>query len=174
MVLGLLDSGVTGIHVKLSVLPMTKYTIADANAHVTGRYGKSHVTETSTFKTKLPDYCVSRSISVTANIDNNAVGRHDIVFGARFLTELGLVFDYKKQQITWDDLVVPMRPLKSISLSVNSTTQDKHDDDAPPIVKKAINRVTRGTISMNKYNEYNYVNWLINVHISYRNSAVTS
>jgi len=39
-------------------------------------------------------------------------------------------------------------------------TQNKHDDDAPSIVKKAINRVTRGTMSANKYNEYNYVSMI--------------
>jgi len=94
MVLGLLDSGATGIHVKRSVLPMIKCTIVDANIHVTGRYGKSHVTETATVKIKLPDFCASRSISVTANIDNNSVGRHGTIFGARFLTELGIVFNY--------------------------------------------------------------------------------
>jgi len=94
IVLGLLDSGATGIHVKRSVLPITKCTIADANIHVTGRYGKSHVTQTATFELKLPDFCTSGSISVTANIDDDAIGRHDIIFGARFLTELGFIFDY--------------------------------------------------------------------------------
>jgi len=152
MVLGLLYSGATGIHVKHSVLSMTKCTNADANIHVTGRYGKSHVTETATFEIKLPDFCKSRSISVTANIDDDAIGRHDIIFGARFLTELGLIFDYERQQITWDDLVVPMKPLQSIPIPINSMTQDKHND-APSIVKKAINRVTRGTMSANKYND---------------------
>jgi len=156
-VLGLLDSGATGTHVKRSVLSMTKFTIADANIHVTGRYGKSHVTETATFEIKLPDFCKSRSISVTVNIDDDAIGCHDIIFSARFLTEFGLIFDYKRQQITWDDLLVPMKPLQSIPIPINSMTQDKHDDDAPSIVKKAINCVTRGTMSANKYNEYNYV-----------------
>ena len=53
-----------------------------------------------------------------------------------------------------------MKPIKSISTQINTTTQDKHDDDAPSIVKKAINRVTRGTISANRYNEHNYVSMI--------------
>jgi len=93
MVLGFLDSGAKGAHVKRSVLSLTKCTLANANIQVTGRYGKSYVSETVTFNIKLPDFCRSRSISVTANIDENAIGRHDIIFGARFLTELGLIFD---------------------------------------------------------------------------------
>ena len=160
MVLGLLDSGATGVHVKRSVLSLTKCTLASANIHVTGRYGKSYVSETATFNIKLPDFCRSRSITVTANIDDNAVGRHDIIFGVRFLTELGLVFDFKRHQITWDELVVPMKPIQSIPIPINSITQDKHDDDAPSIVKKAIHRSTRGTISANKYKEYNYVSMI--------------
>ena len=100
MVLGLLDSGATGVHVKRPVLSLTKCTLANANIHVTGRYGKSYVSETATFKIKLPDFCRSRSMLVTANINDNAIGRHNIIFGARFLTDLGLIFDYKRQQIT--------------------------------------------------------------------------
>ncbi len=67
MFFGLLGSGATDIHTKRSVLSMTKFTIAGAQAATVNHKSLK----------PLPDFSKSRSISVTANIDDNAIGRHD-------------------------------------------------------------------------------------------------
>ena len=48
-------------------------------------------------------------VRVKAYVDENAVGKHDIVFGQKFCAELGLILGFKHNKVIWDDISIPMR-----------------------------------------------------------------
>ena len=52
-------------------------------------------TKTASFQIKLLDLCSSRTVDVEAIVEENANGRHDIVFGRRFCQEQNMIFDFK-------------------------------------------------------------------------------
>ena len=158
VVLGLFDSGAGGVHIKRSTLSKIQHTVHEVCVEVKGRYSKSFINQVAQFELKLPDFCSSKTVKVKAYIDEDAIGRHDIIFGQDLIAEQGFVLDYKSKVIIWDDLVCPMRPLHSVDInnvSENRVPEDKGDDDLPDLVKDATRRVVKG-IHANQYNKYNY------------------
>ena len=65
------------------------------NVLVKGQYKKSIISENVEFKIRLPDFCEYRIVTVKVYVDEEAIGDHDIIFGDRCCTEVGLVIAYK-------------------------------------------------------------------------------
>ena len=92
LLLGLLDTGATGTFVKREALKGIDHQVEQVNLKVKGRYSHSQLKEIAIFDIKLPDFCGSRRATVRAYIEENSIGRHDIVLGIRFIKQLGLIF----------------------------------------------------------------------------------
>ena len=107
LMLGLLDTGATGVFIKQNVLKNIKHQVRKVNIKVKGRYASSHLKEVSLFDIKLPDFCNSCSISIRAYIEEDTVGHHDIVLGLHFIQQLGLIFDFKCCAVSWDKVSIP-------------------------------------------------------------------
>ena len=108
------------------------------------------------FDCKLTDFCSSRKITVKAYIDDDAVGKHDIIFGRRFCAELGIIINYKTKTMIWDDLSVPMTKKKKNDLTVNTISDDPGDVDLPAFMQKATQRMSKGMVA----NDYeNIITW---------------
>ena len=154
MLLGLLDTGATGIFVKRAALKNIEHEIKNINIQVKGRYALSHLKEIALFDIKLPDFYNSRTVSIRAYVEEEAVGRHDIILGIRFIQQLGLIFDFKRHAVVWDEITIPMRQMGSIKPE-ELTTIDNSDPDIPKSVQKAVRRLEQ-SITQNDYNTYNY------------------
>ena len=153
-VLGLLDTGASSNFVPRSTLKHVDHTIEPVNVRVKGRYSSTVIKEQATFQVKLPDFASTKSVLVTALVEDssNVVGRHDIIFGSSFLQELGIAFDYSRGTISWDDVSTTMKTLSRTE--VNSLSEvDPSDVDLPDFMKSA---TKRASIMPNVYDKYNY------------------
>jgi hypothetical protein len=52
---------------------------------------------------------------VHAYIEENEIGRHNIVFGIQFIKQLGHIFDFQICIVTWDNHSIPMGQHGSIN-----------------------------------------------------------
>jgi predicted aspartyl protease len=152
--LGLLDTGATGFFIKQSVLKTIQHKIQPVDVQVKGRYSQSHITHIASFKIKLPDFCNHKTIMVQAYVENKVVGHHDIILGIRFIQQLGLVFDFKRNTVSWDELTNPLRQLGSFTSS-EAYNNSYDDTSTPKIVQTAVKRMER-RITSNEYNDHNY------------------
>jgi hypothetical protein len=100
LLLGLLDTGATGIFLKRTALQNIEHEIKNINIQVKCGYAPLHLKEIAFFDIKLPDFYNSRTISIRAYVEEDAVGRHDIILGIRFTQQLELLFDYKQRAVT--------------------------------------------------------------------------
>ena len=107
------------------------------------------------FDCKLTGFCSSRKVTVEAYIDDDAVGKHDIIFERRFCAELGIIINYKTKTMIWDDLSVPMTKKKKNDLMVNTISDDPGDVDLPAFMKKATQRMSKGMVA-NAYDKHDY------------------
>eukprot|EP00957_Ditylum_brightwellii_P199777 15229294-Ditylum_brightwellii.AAC.1 len=83
-VLGLLDTGAigtVGAFIKRDALCSIPHTTKRVNDKIQGRYATKSAMEVATFDIKLPELCRSKTITITAYIEDNAKGRHDLVLG---------------------------------------------------------------------------------------------
>jgi hypothetical protein len=87
-------------------------------------------------------------------VEEETVGRHDIILGIKFIQQLGLIFDFKRNTVFWDEKVILMRQMGSI-LPEELTNIDSINLETPAIVQKALKRLERN-ISQNKYDTHNY------------------
>ena len=142
-VLGLLDSGATSEHIKRKALKNIPHKIEKVHVKVKGRYGSSTIKEVAIFDIKLIDFCKSKTVTVRANIDEDAIGRHDIILGTTFCSQLGLILNYKAKTIIWDDLSVPMQPLNSININTVTHNEDRGDEDLPDFMKRLPSACTK-------------------------------
>jgi hypothetical protein len=142
ILLGLLDTGATGIFVKRMALKNIDHHLKEVNIQVKGRYAHSHLKQVAFFNIQLPDFCHSRSISIKAYVEEESIGRHDIVLGTRFILQLGLVFDFKRCAVYWDELSIPMRNKGSITPEELTTVNDTNLE-APILVQKAVQRLEK-------------------------------
>lgn len=157
MVLGLLDSGATSNFVKREILSDVPHSIKSVNDNVKGRYNSTVVKEQATFELRLPDFASSKSVTVTALVEDSAtvVGRHGIIFGSTFLHDLGITFDYARGTIIWDDVATSMKTIPHVEAnSINVDDIDPADKDLPVFMQKAASKAH--TIKLNIYNKYNY------------------
>ena len=76
-------------------------------------------------------------MKIRAYIEENSNGRHDIVFGNRFLKQLGLVFNYKTKTVIWDDISIPIK--KQGSIDITTLNDDSADEALPTFMQKACN-----------------------------------
>lgn len=156
MVLGLLDSGATSNFVKREILSDVPHSIKSVNDNVKGRYNSTVVKEQATFELRLPDFASSKSVTVTALVEDSAtvVGRHGIIFGSTFLHDLGITFDYARGTIIWDDVATSMKTIPHVEAnSINVDDIDPADKDLPVFMQKAASKAH--TIKLNIYNKYN-------------------
>ncbi len=130
------------------------HTIEPINVPIRGRYSKVTAHRLAKFDIKLPDFCYSKTISIRAYVDENPVGRHDIIFGTRVCQQLGLIFDFKRKLVTWDNLTIPMKQRGSIDKETLNNI-DNEDKDLPKFMQKATQRLTKG-LSANAYDKHNY------------------
>ena len=151
---GLIDSGASGNHIKRSALKGIQYLSSKVNVNVRGRYAASRIVETAEFECKLPDFGNSRRIKIKAYIDEDAVGRHDIVIGRRTCSELGLVLNYKRQRVVWDELSIPMENKNRVESNI-TISDDPADSNLPMFMKKATHRMVNG-FKPNQYDKHNY------------------
>jgi hypothetical protein len=110
LLLGLLDTGATGIFVKRTALNNIHHQIKPTNIRVKGRYAQSRINEIALLDIKLPDFYNSRTATIQAYVEDEVMGHHDIIFGVRFIQQLGLIFDFKRNTVSWDEITIPMRP----------------------------------------------------------------
>ena len=153
--IGLLDTGATGIFIKRTALKNFDHKINKTNVQVKGRYAFSNIKEVASFTIRLPDFCSNKTIDVQAYIEDEVIGRHDIILGIRFIRQIGLIFDFKRQILTWDEISLPMRQLGSIKSNELVTVE------APAIIQKAINRLDQ-SITSNSYNINDYRTMILN------------
>jgi hypothetical protein len=112
--LSLLDTGATGIFINWTALNNILHHIKKTNIHFKGRYAQSHFHEAVLLNIKLPDFYNSRTVTVKAYMEEESIGRHDIILGVRFIQQLGLTFDFKRNTVIWDEITIPMRQMGSI------------------------------------------------------------
>eukprot|EP00957_Ditylum_brightwellii_P013662 1029781-Ditylum_brightwellii.AAC.1 len=80
-ILGLLDTGAigsVGAFIKRDTLSSVPHTIKHVNGKIQGRYATESAKEVATFEIKLPELCHSKTVSISAYIEENAKGRHDL------------------------------------------------------------------------------------------------
>jgi predicted aspartyl protease len=152
--LGLLDTGATGIFVKRDVLKYFDHKITKANIQVKGRYALSTLKEIAHFTIKLPDFFNSKTIDIEAFVEDSVVGRHDFVLGVKFIQQLGLIFDFQKHIVSWDEISIPMRQTGTIKPE-ELTTVSQNDS---LLLQKAVNRMDC-SITSNTYHNHNYSQW---------------
>jgi hypothetical protein len=140
LLLGLLDTGSTGIFIKWTALNNILHHIKKTNIHVKGRYAQSHIHDVALLNIKLPDFYNSRTVTVEAYVEEETIGRHDIILGVRFIQQLGLIFDFKRNTVIWDEITIPMRQMGSIEAN-ELISIDKTDSEAPTLVQKAVKRL---------------------------------
>ncbi len=162
LLLGLLDTGASGTYISANVLSKVKHTIEPISVPIRGRYSKVTASRLAKFDVKLPDFCNTKTISIRAYVDENPVGRHDIIFGTRVCQQLGLVFDFKHKLVTWDDISIPMKQRGSIDRE-SLNTIDNEDKDLPPFMQIATQRLTKG-LSANTYDKHNYKEMVLRCH----------
>jgi hypothetical protein len=54
---------------------------------------------------------------VQANVENKVFGRHDIILDVQFIQQLDLAFDFTRNTVTSDELIIPLRQLGSFTSS---------------------------------------------------------
>eukprot|EP00957_Ditylum_brightwellii_P127152 9694758-Ditylum_brightwellii.AAC.1 len=59
--------------------------------------------EVATFGIKLPELCCSKTVNISAYIEDNAKGHHDLVLSIKYCSLLGLNFDFKNNIVAWDN-----------------------------------------------------------------------
>ena len=103
---------------------------------------------------RLPDFASSKTIEVTALVEDDTTGRHNIVFGTPFLLDLGFNFDYQRGIITWDDVSTSM---KTIQRNENYFLDDNdlQDEHLPEFMKTATKK-QNAPFRANIYDKYNY------------------
>ena len=155
LVLGLADTGAKSIFIKRSALNRIPHRIENCLIKSQGRYGNSSkISNIATFQLRLPQFSSSRVIKVRAYVEDNATGRHDIIFGIQFMSELGLVLDLKHQTLIWYDASMAMMPSGSIDIS-SLNEADPADTHLPAFVQEANTRLVKG-MHPNNYKKHNY------------------
>jgi len=127
-VLGLLDTGASNNFITKETLKHVDHTTTAINSCVNGRYSKSNISQKPIFHIRLPDFTSSKTIKITALVEDNTAGRHNIMFGTPFLRELGFHFDYQRGIITWDDVSMVMQSIPRKEHN-NIDLQDEHLPD---------------------------------------------
>ena len=101
------------------------------------------------FECRLPDFCQSRVVTVSAYIDENAVGEHDIC------SELGLILDYKNKKVLWNEIAISMQNKSGMRKIMTTTSDDPGDANLPNFMKRATHRLTKG-LGKNTYDKHNH------------------
>ena len=148
-ILGLLDSGTNGNFIKRKAFKNVTYESKSVKVIVKGKYHSAEEKQVAIFQTKLPDFCTYREVTV----EENAIGRHDLVFGRKFCKEMKLQLNVKTETIIWDDLSIPMKRTKSNINIVNSI--DPADASLPTFIQKAAAKVIT-EMKENDYDKHDY------------------
>ena len=91
---------------------------------------------------------------VRAIVEDNAIGRYDIVFGRKIRKEMKILLNFSTATIIWDDLSIPMKSsLKSKIEGLNSI--DPADTHLPEFMQKAASRVV-SSMHANTYDKQDY------------------
>jgi hypothetical protein len=61
------------------------HTIQKINLKVNGQYSQSSLNEVASFEITLPDFYISRSVTIHAYIEYASIGWYDIVLELRFI-----------------------------------------------------------------------------------------
>jgi hypothetical protein len=63
-------------------------------------------------------------------VEDKVVGPCNIIFGVRFIQQLGLIFDFKRNTVSWEEIIIPMHPLGSFNID-ELTALDNGESEAP-------------------------------------------
>jgi hypothetical protein len=160
IILGVFNTGATGIFIKRAAFKNIDHKIKKAKVQVKGRYALSRLKESASLTIKLPDFRNNKSIDIQAYIKDKTVGRHDIIKEIDFIQQLGLIFDFQRKAVIWDEITLPMRPLGTIKMN------ELVPIEAPSILQKAINCLNQ-SISSNAYVEHDYPSMVLScTHLS--------
>ena len=84
----------------------------------------------------MPEFLASKIINQRFHVDNEEedmnIG-YDMIIGRDLMTKLGLITDYKRKVLTWDDISVPMRSAY-------------HTDSKPTFSRAEIRRIMMQTV----------------------------
>ena len=153
MLLGLLDTGASATYISAAALTKIKHTVEPINVQLRGRYSTTRATKIATFDIQLPDFCSSKTGTLRAYVEKAPIGIHDIVMGTRVCQQLGLIFDFKRQVVHWDNLSMTMKLRGTYHKETLNSIDD--DQELPTFMQQATLRLTKG-ISPNTYNKHDY------------------
>jgi hypothetical protein len=125
--------------------------------------------EVTHFAIKLNDFCSRRTVDFQAYVEYEVVGQHDIVLGIKFIQQFGLIFDFQRQVVSWDEISIPMRQKETMSPEVLCNIEN----ETPNVLKRAINRGER-SITSNFYQDHDYQSMVLKcTHLSKEEQDVT-
>ena len=106
----LLDSGATGCWISCTALPpdiQTNQVPMVANQTLAGSFTSNESVDI--YNLLLPEFhCTRRIETVPAKIFNKGC-HYDMILGRHFMTELGIVLDFKCKTMEWDGSTITMR-----------------------------------------------------------------
>ena len=153
-VLGLLDTGTSNNFVTRHTLKYVDHVLSTTNSRVNRRYGSTIIREKATFSIKLPEFASTKTIKLTALVEENTSERHNIVLRIPLLNSLGLKFDYARGIIIWDDVATTMKTISENKIN-NLSNEDPGDIHLPEFMKAASTKATN-SFKANDYKKYNY------------------
>jgi lysophospholipid acyltransferase (LPLAT)-like uncharacterized protein len=71
-----------------------------------------------------------------------------IIFGVRFIQQLGLIFDFRQNTASWDKITIPMRPLGSFNID-ELIAIDNGESETPKFVQEAIKQLEQTLLQTN-------------------------
>ena len=104
--------------------------------------GQFATRRTASIKLKLPEFSTTKTITWTAHVDESTSPKSamfDLIIGIDLMEALGIDISFKENQITWDDVTIPMKDRGLISDHEALETLF-HTIVQPPIITKAENR----------------------------------
>eukprot|EP00957_Ditylum_brightwellii_P139519 10633238-Ditylum_brightwellii.AAC.1 len=107
-----------------------------------------------TFNIKLPELCPSKRVSISAYVEDNTKGWHDIILGIKYCSLLGLSFDFKNNILTWDDMSMKMQQHGKLNAATIAAIHPGNEY-LPFFVKTKLKHQDK-SITANEYDKHNY------------------
>jgi hypothetical protein len=105
----LVDSGASNSIFHYTALPKGARMTKDEPKQFSTQGGKFITTGSVTLPFILPEFTVHKKIALKFHVDSSTAKRkYDVILGRDFLCQQGIVLDFKKQEIAWDELSLNM------------------------------------------------------------------
>eukprot|EP00957_Ditylum_brightwellii_P091111 6936442-Ditylum_brightwellii.AAC.1 len=103
---------------------------------------------------KPPEFCCSKTVQVTAHVEDNTQGHHDIILRTKYCGLLGLNFDFKERVVTWDDVSLKMKQHGELQSPMLNAVHPINVS-LPPSIQVHLNAHSRTRIGANTYDKHN-------------------